>query len=99
MRHLCALAGCECVHFSQARATGQTPGIPDLRFYPPSGPAFWVEAKAAGGRQSPAQAAFQARCARCGDPYVLGGYREVLAYLRARGLWRDPAGLGLAARA
>ena len=92
---LCANAGCESVHFSQARATKQSFGIPDRRYYPREGPAFWVEVKAEGGRQTESQAAFEDRCRRCGDPYVLGGYREVLAYLITRGLWRLPAGMAV----
>ena len=57
---LCALAGCTPIHFSQARASKQTPGIPDRRYYAPKGGlAFWVEVKAPNGRQSEAQRAFQ----------------------------------------
>ena len=93
---LCALAGCATVRFSQARATQQTPGIPDrLYFAPTHALAFWVECKAPGGRQSVAQAQFQARALACGMPYVLGGYRDVAAFLVERGLWRLPPGVTL----
>ena len=91
---LCALAGCEAVRFSQARATKQSPGIPDRLYYPPAPHRpFWVEVKADGGRQSPAQVAFQRRCEAHDERYVLGGYRDVLAYLVAYGLWRLPPGV------
>lgn len=93
---LCALAGCTPIRFSQARATQQTPGIPDRRYYAPAARlAFWVEVKAPGGRQSADQAAFQALCDACDDPYVLGGYRAVLEFLIARGLWHLPAGISI----
>ena len=92
---LCALAGCEAVRFSQARATQQSPGIPDRLYYPPvPHRPFWVEVKAEGGRQSKAQVAFQSRCAAHDERYVLGGYRDVLRYLVDVGLWRLPAGVG-----
>jgi hypothetical protein len=91
---LCALAGCTAIRFSQARATMQTPGVPDrLYFAPEHGLAFWVEAKAPKGRQSTAQATFEALSSLCRVPYVLGGYREVLVFLIDRGLWQLPAGI------
>jgi hypothetical protein len=101
---LCAKAGCVSVRFSQARATNQTPGIPDRRYYvwrrdtwnlkgPEQRLAFWVEVKAPGGRQSSAQRTFQGLCELAGDPYVLGGFREVLAFLIRHGLWKLPAGV------
>ena len=42
-------AGGEAVHFSQARASKQTPGIPDRR-YRVRGVAFWWEVKAEDGQ-------------------------------------------------
>lgn len=92
---LCRTAGCVAIRFSQARASRQSPGIPDRRYYHPAPPrlAFWVEAKAPNGRQSPAQRTFQALCDLCGDIYVLGGYREVLEFLIRAELWRLPEGV------
>jgi hypothetical protein len=94
---LCAGAGCARVAFSHPWNTMQTPGIPDRRYYPRKGLGFWVEAKAPDGRQSTDQAAFEAHCQRCGDPYLLGGPREVLAYLVAEGHWPLPPGTALEA--
>jgi len=49
-------AGFHVVRFSQARASQQTPGIPDrLYLLPSSGVALWVEVKRARGKVSPAQ--------------------------------------------
>jgi len=94
--NLCAMAGCVSIHFSQARASNQTPGIPDrLYFHPEEGVAFWVEAKARRGRQSDAQKVFQSLTTACHTPYVLGGYREVLAFLLERHLWHLPVGVTL----
>jgi hypothetical protein len=91
---LCALAGCTAVRFSQARASKQSPGIPDrLYFAPEHALAFWVEAKSANGVQSPAQLAFEKLSWKCCVPYVLGGYREVLTFLVQHSLWRLPEGI------
>jgi hypothetical protein len=96
---LCALAGCTAIRFSQARASMQTPGIPDRLYFaearhaPDLGLAFFVEVKAAKGVQSAAQKWFEGLCTACGVPYVCGGYREVLTFLVNRGLWRLPEGI------
>lgn len=82
-------AGCFVAVFSQGRKTRQTPGIPDLlifvpgRFLP-----WWHETKAPGGKQSPAQVTWQARCETVGMSYVLGGLPEALAHLKLVGLMR-----------
>lgn len=85
---LYTLAGCAVYNLSQARATNQTPGLPDLYvFHPATGAAWWHEVKKPGGRPSPAQREFQARCAACGVAYLLGGLEEAearLRYLRGR---------------
>ena len=86
---LYASAGCEVVRFSQARATQQTPGIPDRKVYHrPSGCTFWFEVKAQGGQQSKHQRAFQAMAEACGETYVLGGLEAAEAQLIAMGLAR-----------
>ena len=68
-----AALGFTAIRFSQARATQQTPGIPDRRYYSAEKHmAVWWEAKTEIGRQSAFQAAFQAMCEACGEEYVLG---------------------------
>lgn len=77
------------IHFSQARASMQTPGIPDRKYYREDlGLTFWWEAKAEGGRQSAFQKNFQTMCERCGELYVLGTAATLGAWLaeRLRGL-------------
>lgn len=59
--------------FSQARATQQSPGIPDRRYVNAVwGVAFWWEAKREGGKQSPHQRAFELECGSVGEHYVCG---------------------------
>jgi hypothetical protein len=61
------------IHFSQARASQQTPGIPDRKYYSPFlGLTFWWEAKAEDGKQSEDQRKYQIMCQKCGELYVLG---------------------------
>jgi hypothetical protein len=79
--------GCEIVSFSQPRATMQTEGIPDLKVYcRRKRLTWWHEAKAAGGMQSKAQVAFEARARACGEHYVLGGWLAAVVAVRAFGL-------------
>ena len=80
---LYTLAGCAVYNLSQARATMQSPGLPDLYvFHADTGTAWWHEVKRPGGKPSPAQLEFQARCAACGVPYLLGGLEEAEARVR-----------------
>ena len=86
IQHWCAqtfrAAGCLVYNLSQARASKQTPGLPDLWvFVPRRGTAFWFETKSPRGVQSEAQAAFQASCEGCGIRYVMGGMEEARAIL------------------
>ncbi len=90
---LMAAHGFEAIRFSQPRATKQTPGIPDRRYYRPARaetPAFslWWEAKAADGVQSPAQRHFQELVESCGETYLLGTDHELLAWLSDNRLLR-----------
>lgn len=80
--------GFEMLRFSQARATQQTPGIPDRRYYRPAisrenaprstrgagdkSYAIWWESKTARGQQSPFQRSFQHLCQSCGEVYLVG---------------------------
>jgi hypothetical protein len=73
------------VNFSQPRASKQTAGIPDHRFYHPArGLCFWWEAKSPTGEQSPAQRSFQHWCDATGDPYCLGTDQDLYRWLLAR---------------
>jgi hypothetical protein len=77
---LVTLMGWSVVRFSQARASRQTPGIPDRKYYKGSR-TFWFECKAEGGKQRPEQKAFQEMCEEAGELYVLGGLEELQAFL------------------
>jgi hypothetical protein len=93
---LMMLMGWRIVRFSQARATMQTPGIPDRKYYAPdeyrgafiaSVPlTFWFECKREGGKQSDYQKRFQKMCEAAGEHYVLGGVDELTAWLSSKGL-------------
>jgi hypothetical protein len=80
---LCTMMGWDVVRFSQSRATRQTRGIPDRKYYRDED-TFWFECKAEGGRQSVHQKAFQKMCEAAGETYLLGGLVELLEYLNRR---------------
>jgi len=68
-----AQMGFTSIHFSQARATMQTPGIPDRKYYNiERGVSCWWEAKAEDGEQSEPQHRFQRMTEACGEVYLLG---------------------------
>jgi hypothetical protein len=83
-----AALGFEIIRFSQARATMQTPGIPDRRYYRRAqsrqGAAgsttddwskaymLWWEAKRETGKQSEYQQEFQKLVEACGELYLVG---------------------------
>lgn len=74
-----AQLGFTSIHFSQSRATMQTPGISDRKYCNPvRGKACWWEAKAEDGRQTKAEHDFQKLVESCGEVYLLGT-EEVLA--------------------
>lgn len=77
------LLGFTSVHFSQARATRQTPGIPDRKYYRGK-ITLWWEAKTSEGRQSKAQRAFQEMAEAAGEHYVLGTDDDLKAWLIAQ---------------
>ena len=83
------------VRLSQSRATMQTPGIPDRRYYMPKRRmAVWWEAKTAIGRPSAFQVAFRATCEACGEEYVLGTDEALTDWLVGKGIVeRLPNGL------
>lgn len=53
------------------KAMGVVAGTPDLAFVLPDGRAAFMELKAAGGRLSREQKAFQAKCDKMGVPYAV----------------------------
>ena len=67
---------------SQPFAAKITPGVPDLLCICPKRGVFFCEVKRPGGKQTPAQRAFQVACEVAGTPYVLGGVDEVAEFLR-----------------
>jgi len=81
-----ASLGFTSIHFSQARATQQTPGIPDRRYYSPDrGAAVWWEAKTAIGRPSAFQTAFRALVESVGEEYVLGTEEALVEWAVGKG--------------
>jgi len=83
--------GCRVYSLSQARATKQTPGIPDLWVvHTAARLAWWWETKRPkGGRLSPAQVDFAAECDAAGVRHGVGSRADAEAWL---------IGLGLAVR-
>ena len=88
------MADCTIVSFAQARATRQTPGIPDLKVYDQhTNSTWWHEVKRRQGDgykrvnsvQSPAQKSFQDMCESCGEEYIIGPLDAALTKLRAMG--------------
>jgi hypothetical protein len=79
------------------QGTRQTPGLADVYAFLPAIAAreipmraLWWEAKADGGRPSPEQLIFGARCASADHDYVRGGVDALVAYLiRTRRLKPD----------
>lgn len=68
------------------QGTMQSVGVPDLyTILPRHTGTLWVEVKAAGGRATPEQRAFQAACQACGQAHVLGGQNAVIAWLLEHG--------------
>lgn len=79
---LMALYGFQIIRFSQARATNQTPGIPDRKYYHTGRKlTLWWEAKRPGGKQSHFQESFQAMCEACGETYLCGTVDVLRNYL------------------
>ena len=85
-RDLLHQLGCSTYSLQQTRPSRQARGFPDLFVMSPRLGGFFWEAKAPGGRQSPAQVAFEQECQRCGVEYLCGDLDALLAYLERRGL-------------
>jgi hypothetical protein len=78
-RFMVGQMGFKSIHFSQPRATMQTPGISDRRYYNTTRRvSAWWEAKGEDGRQTKAEWEFQQIVEACGEVYLLGT-EEVLA--------------------
>jgi hypothetical protein len=84
-RRMMTLLGFQTWHLSQARATNQTPGWPDMLFtHRERGLAVWWEAKRPGGKQSPAQREFELSVTACGQHYVCGTDDDLKAWCIAQ---------------
>ena len=76
-------------HLSQARATRQTPGWPDMLFTSRARRlAVYYEAKSSIGKQSPAQKPSQGEIEGTGGTYVAGPAEVLGQWCAARGLLR-----------
>jgi hypothetical protein len=75
---------CAVYRLSQPRASGQTPGVPDLLAFSPKRGLAFVEVKRPDGkgRQSLAQMNFEMQCRESGETYILGGVTEVANWLQ-----------------
>lgn len=94
VRKLLIAYGFKVYNLSQARATKQTPGLPDLWCVHKREPiAFWFETKRqVGGQLSPAQVDFQAECLRCDVKHFVGHRHNVVELLLSLGLAERCAG-------
>lgn len=78
------MLGFAAIRFSQARATMQSPGIPDRRYYHAGRRlALWWEAKRDGGKQSGAQLIFQSVAEACGELYCVGTDDDLAQFVTA----------------
>lgn len=86
--------GCKVYNLSQARATKQTPGLPDLWvIHRAAKLAWWFECKRAwGGKLSDAQADFLGECHDAGVRIVVGDRRAAAKLLVDVGLARPGDG-------
>ena len=78
-----------CIVFdtSQPHRALITPGVPDLLIFAPRVGRFWFhEVKAADGKPTVEQAAFEELCGSCGVGHVIGGVDAAKNHLRAIGL-------------
>lgn len=96
--------GFTAVRLSQSRASRQTPGIPDRKYYHLTrGITLWWEAKRPKGVQSFKQKVFQEMAQQCGEVYALGGVEELkntlVKLVRDRGIkWKSVESLSNSAQ-
>lgn len=77
---------------ARMKAEGMTAGVADLCIMLEKGRCAWLELKTLNGRQSDAQAGFQAKCLRLGHPYfVAKTLDEALGFLGVIGALRSGA--------
>lgn len=75
-------AGSNAIRQGQMITMGLRPGVADLVVWLPGGRITYVEVKAPGGKQSPAQIRFEARCKEAGIPYgVVRSVDETFSFL------------------
>lgn len=87
------LLGFVVVNFSQARASKQTPGIPDrLYLHEGRGAAFWFECKREGGRVSVAQRRLHEALGRAGHTVCVGTSELAIRELERIVADRSPLG-------
>jgi hypothetical protein len=83
--------GCRVFWLSQARATGQTAGLPDLYvFHEGVGASWWHEVKPPTGALSDAQRDFQRLCTATLTRHVTGGEEAARRMLAALGITLTP---------
>jgi hypothetical protein len=83
-------AGFRVFNLSQARATNQSPGLPDLLLmHPVLGVEATFEVKAPKGRVSAPQQEFSDLREKCGRRHLIGGYDVVETWLLELGLLHE----------
>jgi hypothetical protein len=88
IKQMAIVVGLKVYSLSQARASKQTPGLPDLWMADPTRClAFWWESKRqVGGTRSDAQLTFASECEASGIPYGFGDRYDFAGWLTARGI-------------
>ena len=85
VRRLYLDVGAEVFSTSSVRRARIAKGMADLYVLHPKF-SLWFEAKRAGGKQSPAQVAFQHSCERAGVRYLCGGLDVAVEHLQRIGV-------------
>ena len=85
VRRLYLDVGADVFSTSSMRRSRITKGMADLYILHPKF-SLWFETKRVGGKQSPAQVAFQHSCERAGVTYLCGGLEIAVAHLRKVGV-------------
>ena len=80
--------GCSVYATSQSRPSRIAEGLPDLYVLHVTRGGWWHEVKAPGGKLSPAQRRFAARCEECCVPHVVGDLDAARAFWDNRAYWQ-----------